>query len=603
MEEKKEKRERSPILKTIQRAVKMLFHAGQAKQLVFMSSWVLLGMVTSFTAIFNEKFLNAASDLILGKDDALSRAVFWLLIWGGIEITFSFFEMISDRVSSKMWCEFSYFIEKELIHKCLRIRVSYFDDRDANKKIHFVKNGFSGRITSVVSASLYVLHDVLQFVTALLIILNVNWKIALIVLVTTIPAVWVSKLQTDQLYKLNQWNSLEGQMQRYLALVLTKRKYAKEMRFYRLYDYMEDKYDKSVNIVYKQQMEITKKFFALGIVTSILQYGAIAAALFLITKDIFAGVAQIGAFMLIYNSVNNMRNSMTNIFSKFDVISDQGRYLEDYETVMGYEEEFSEDEDVKGNSHDDGLEIRFEHVSFTYPGSDREIIKDLNLTIHQGEKIAIIGENGSGKSTFVSLLTGLYMPTKGRILVNGADISERISYLRSKFSCTVQDFLEYNGSVADNVRIGDLDNEHSDKDIEEVLKKADIYDYVQTLENKENTNLGNLYPGSVDLSGGQWQKLAMARNLVKDNAKMMIMDEPTAALDPIAESKLYQEFSDLTQDKTVILISHRLGATRLADRVLVFDDGQIIEDGSHNELLKLGKMYKKMYNAQAQWYI
>ena len=195
------------------------------------------------------------------------------------------------------------------------------------------------------------------------------------------------------------------------------------------------------------------------------------------------------------------------------------------------------------------------------------------------------------------------MPNKGRILVNDQDITDNLDFLRSKLSCTMQDFLQYNATIADNVRIGDIENEHSDEDIVEALKKADLYDFVQTLDNKENTYLGNLHPGSIDLSGGQWQKLAMARNLIKADARIMIMDEPTAALDPIAESRLYEEFSNLTQDRTVILISHRLGATRLADRILVFDDGRIVEDGNHEQLISMGKLYNSMYNAQAQWYV
>ncbi len=610
MEENEEKRKRSPILKTIQRAVRLVFHAGQSKQLIFTSIWILCGMVTSFTAVFNGKFLTAAAELLTGKDGALKTALFWLLIWGSIEITISLINIFSDRVLSKMWSEFSYFVEEEVIHKTLRIRISYFDDREANKKIHFVKNGFTGKISNVVSSALNVLRYLLQFITSLFIILNVNWKIAVIVVITTIPAVWISQRQTEEMYKLNQWNSLEGQMQRYLALVLTKRKYVKEMRFYNLYDYMEEKYDKSIEAVYKTQMKVTKKFFGLGLVSSFLQFLAIAVSLFMITIQIFDGSVQIGAFILIYNSVNNMQVAMTNMFDRFDVISDQGRYLEDYETIMGYEEEFSEEsKDSKletynrVNKKDNDIVIKFENVSFTYPGSDREIIKNLNLTIRQGEKIAIIGENGSGKSTFVSLLTGLYMPNKGRILVNDQDITDNLDFLRSKLSCTMQDFLQYNATIADNVRIGDIENEHSDEDIVEALKKADLYDFVQTLDNKENTYLGNLHPGSIDLSGGQWQKLAMARNLIKADARIMIMDEPTAALDPIAESRLYEEFSNLTQDRTVILISHRLGATRLADRILVFDDGRIVEDGNHEQLISMGKLYNSMYNAQAQWYV
>jgi len=390
-------------------------------------------------------------------------------------------------------------------------------------------------------------------------------------------------------------------MQFYLSWLLTKRKYIKEMRFYQLYDYIQDKYDESVEVLNKQQMKLAKIYLVIEMLASFLTYGAIAVSLAIISSQIFAGVAQIGAFVLVYNTVRNMQNALTSISNCFDVIGDQGRYLEDYETVMSYEEE--PQVDISQLENTDSLEITFDHVSFTYPNTDREVLTDINLTIKQGEKIAIVGENGSGKSTFVALLTGLYEPTKGRILVNGVDISENLALLRAKLSCTMQDFLHHNDTVAENVLIGDLLHPHTKEDIEAALKKAGISENIGELSHGANTYLGNLYPESTDLSGGQWQKLAMARNLLRTDACMMVMDEPTAALDPIAESKLYEEFSSLTEDKTVILISHRLGATRLADRVMVFDKGQVVEDGAHEELLARNSLYTTMYHAQSQWYV
>lgn len=326
--------------------------------------------------------------------------------------------------------------------------------------------------------------------------------------------------------------------------------------------------------------------------------------------DILAGKCGIGSFVLIYSSAQNLQNSMNSIFACFNMIGSEGRYLEDYDTVMNFEEEqtdITEGHNTLDNENaeslQEGIELDFKDVHFTYPGSDREILKGINLKIRQGEKIAIIGENGSGKSTFVSLLNGLYSPTKGEVLVNGKDIKEQLGILRKKMSCTLQDFGEYDFTIAENVRIGDLANVHTDKEVREALKKAGILEYVDTLKAGMETPLGNHAEGSVDLSGGQWQKLAMARNLIRADASIMIMDEPTAALDPVAESRLYQEFQNLTGDKTVLLISHRLGATRLADRILVFSDGQIVEDGSHEELLKQNGLYTQMYTAQSQWYV
>lgn len=599
--DKKEKRKRSPIFATIIRAIRLVAKSGNAKNLIITTIWMALGAVTSFTAVFNEQFLNATAKVINGDSSFASTAIMWLIIWGVVEIAISLISLINNRISVEMSEELSYYVSNQTLDKICRIRLKYFDDREAQKKIRFAKNGLGQRISQVTNATLLTLRSAITFISALFILLRTSWVIAVIVILSVLPAVILGHIKTEKYYELNQWQSFEGQMQRYLALVLTKRKYIKEMRFYQLYDHMQEKYDESVKTLNKQQMKLAKTFLYSGIGTSVLTYGAIAVSLAIISSQIFSGAAEIGAFMLVYNTVRNMQNTLSTVFSALNTIGDQGRYLEDYETVMAFEEEPQADADSISNT--DSIEIKFENVSFAYPNTEREVLKDINLTIKQGEKIAIVGENGSGKSTFVSLMTGLYEPTKGRILVNGVDISESLGLLRAKMSCTMQDYLQHQGTIAENVRIGDITKEHTDEEIKLALKKAGISDYVDVLTNVSETYLGNLYPDSTDLSGGQWQKLAMARNLIKQDACIMVMDEPTAALDPLAESKLYEEFSNLTEDKTVILISHRLGATRLADRVLVFDDGQVVEDGTHEQLLKNNNLYTTMYHSQAQWYV
>ncbi len=615
MNDQKEKRKRAPVFATVRRAFVIMARSGQTKALLFTVLWVLLGSVTSFAAVFQAQFLNSAAGIMEGREGMLSAALLWLAVWGGVEAVLTVASFFYGRVNGRMWEMVGFYLDKTVLQKLCTIRMKYFDHRDTHKKIGFVRDGLRWQMTSVIQSVTSTVRCAIQFVTALFIVVHTNWIIALLVFATAVPAILLQRRRTEESYEMNQWNSFEGQMQRYLALILIKRKYIKEMRFYQLYDYMEDKYDRSVKNMYRQQMALTKKYFGYSLAVNVLLYGAIAVSLAMISGDILKGAAQIGAFILVYNSVRNMQSALTGVFSGLNDIGDRGRYLEDYETLMGYEDEpdgniLAENRsggEIDGRngalSRQEDVEIAFEHVSFSYPGTDREVLKDISLTIRPGEKIAIVGENGSGKSTFVSLLTGLYEPTEGRILVNGRDIKEMLPCLREKMSCTMQDFLCYMATVEDNVRIGDLQKPHTKDDVAKALEKAGVDKDVARLPRGTDTYLGNLYEGSVDLSGGQWQKLAMARNLLKEDARIMLMDEPTAALDPMAESRLYEEFSRLTGDRTVLLISHRLGATRLADRVLVFDDGRIAEDGSHEALLEKGGLYRQMYEAQAQWYV
>lgn len=598
---REEKRKRAPILATIRRALVLIWKAGKAKQFAFTTAWIFSGILTSFMAVFHENFLNGAADMLQGKQRAFQSAVFWVLVWGATNILISLMGFLANRVLVRMWLEIEYYVGDTVMEKVSKVRLWYFDDRESQKKIRMAKNGVNNRIANVTNGVVTILNSVVTLVTSAIILERTSWVIAAVVVAATIPAIWMQYVQTDKQYELNQWDSYEGQMQRYLSLLLTKRKYIKEMRFYQLYDYIGEKYEKSVRELDKQQRKLSWFRLWTAVGDCVCNYGAIAIALALVSAKILSGQAKIGAFILVYNTVRNMQTAFKNIYSRMDGISSDGRYLEDYETVMGYEEETREEESE--HSEEEDVEIRFEQVSFRYPGTDRDVLKEIHLTIRPGEKIAIVGENGSGKSTFVSLLTGLYLPTKGQVLVNGESIEKRLTFLRNRMSCTMQDYLQYSDSVAENVAIGDVRHEADPERIRKALDKAGVAEDIDALEEKECTYLGNLHPNSRDLSGGQWQKLAMARNLYKEQARIMLMDEPTAALDPVAESRLYQEFSNLTEDKTVILISHRLGAARLADRILVFRDGTIVEDGDHETLLQKGGYYTQMYQAQAQWYV
>lgn len=592
-------RKKAPVFKTISRGLSLLHEAGHLRTTLFYLTWIVCGALASITAIFNKNFLNAAAGVLAGRETALKTAVFWLIIWSAVEIGEQLFNMVSSRAISRMDLNLDYYVSEKVFHKVSKVQLRYFDDREEQRRIRNVKEGFSWNVCVVCSSAVEVLRCFVMAAAAVAVIAGENWKIAVLICAATIPSILIGRRQTEEKYIMSQNQSFDEKMQRYMGLILTTRKYIKEMHFYQLYDYMEDKFDETVIGMMKQRVGFAKKYLMAGLFSDIISYAAIAGALLWISIDIFKGRAGIGSFVLIYTTVQTLQGTLLNLFTSLDEIGDRGRYLEDYEAVMAFEEEPIDTTDEES----EGLEITFDHVSFTYPGSEREILTDINLTIHDREKIAIVGENGSGKSTFIGLLTGLYQPTKGRILVNGKEISQMLGYLRNHISCTTQDFFNLCGTIEENVIIGDFEHPHDKQDVRKALKKADLLDTVEEYENKEQTYLGNLFKDSTDLSGGQWQKLAMARNLYKDRASLMIMDEPTAALDPLAESRLYHDFSKLTKDKGVVLISHRLGATRLADRVLVFHEGQVVEDGSHEELLKQKKLYTEMYHAQAQWYV
>ncbi|MCM1540648.1 MAG: ATP-binding cassette domain-containing protein, partial [Blautia sp.] len=254
------------------------------------------------------------------------------------------------------------------------------------------------------------------------------------------------------------------------------------------------------------------------------------------------------------------------------------------------------------------------HVTFRYPGTDADILKDFSMKLERGRHYAIVGENGAGKTTLIKLLTGLYREYEGEILYNGVEMRTfpREEWFRI-FSCVFQDFARYYLSVEENICLGmggmDFEEEESPERrrerisrMESAAVQLDIHDHImQNLKNGYQTRLGKLDEDSTDLSGGQWQRVAMARALMND-APLLLLDEPTAALDPISESRLYEEFGQISRNRTTIFISHRLGSIRLSDHIFLLKDGCVREQGSHEELMKLQGVYAQMYETQQGWY-
>ena len=247
--------------------------------------------------------------------------------------------------------------------------------------------------------------------------------------------------------------------------------------------------------------------------------------------------------------------------------------------------------------------IVFSHVSFRYPGTENYILKDISFTLLPGKKIALVGTNGSGKSTIIKLLCGLYEPTEGTITVNGKNVHTlSLTSKKRLFSAVFQDFQTYNMTIADNVEMSNIKENYNEDEIYTALQKAGIKDFVDTLTKGIYTNLGHLEKDGVVLSGGQRQRLAIAR-AYQCNGFYFILDEPTAAMDPIAESQLYQSFYEILQDKGAILVSHRLASAMKADNILVLSNGKIIQSGTHKELISKDGLYREMFNKQASWYI
>ena len=284
-----------------------------------------------------------------------------------------------------------------------------------------------------------------------------------------------------------------------------------------------------------------------------------------------------------------------------NIVANMGYHIKAYEY---YDRFFNLSEETYGEAKEvpKDCSIAFEDVCFTYPGTDRQVLSHMSFEIRAGEKISIVGMNGEGKTTMVKLLLGLFEPDSGRILIGGKPLQAYARDAREKIFGTVfQDFTRYSISLRENVGIGDVEQLSDREAVREAMQKGNVLPFLERLPEGEDTMLNRDFEGGVDLSGGQWQRIALARALMGDRP-VLILDEPTSQLDPMAESELYSEFAKLAENKTSLFITHRLGSTRITDRILVISKGRVVDTGTHEELLERGGIYADMWKAQKQWY-
>lgn len=370
---------------------------------------------------------------------------------------------------------------------------------------------------------------------------------------------------------------------------------AYEIKIFRAKDHILDMWNETMDKIVKHSAKVQKEVLQMKVFATLLQIAYTAFAAASLAAGFLAGRVGLGVLVSTLQSVERLF-SITGAVS--GALSQLGRVT--YE--IGYLREFLgfAEEGRKGTeSLEKGGGITFEHVYFKYPGTDREILHDLNFSVKSGERIALVGVNGAGKSTVVKLLCGLYQPDSGRILIGGKDISTLSpGALRRYIAAVFQDFGAYQLTLRENIAFGNLSRMEEDEKLLEALNQADSGELAQL---GLDANLGRLAEDGVDLSKGQWQRIALSRAFLSE-AEFVILDEPTASLDPIAESRVYQSFSEVLHSRGTILISHRLASARMADRILVLEGGEVVESGSHEKLMESGGLYAAMYEEQSGWY-
>lgn len=448
------------------------------------------------------------------------------------------------------------------------------------------------------------IDSVFKFVTAAIVVSVTFPLFAPIIIIATIP----SYLAFDKA-RVKTWpyfvekRAIVTRVTQYIKTLLSSDSTSKEAIIFQTGSVLLSKIKKEQDTYFRNFGKANDPWIVKIILARILQFGVFVYTQYLTLSRVLQGTLSVGQFTLVFQQSFALAQSAESTLSFYSSIAARNKYLDKYFEFLDTKKVINSPANPVAipESPTPPL-IEFKSVSFRYPTTERDILKDFNLTIQSGEKVALVGENGAGKTTLIKLLLRFYDVTDGEILINGINIKNvDLSQWHKQIGALFQDFIKYQFTFKENVYFGDLTKEHEEKLLREAIEKSGADKYVNNLPEKYEQIVGKMFEGGIDLSGGQWQKLALARTFFR-NAPILVLDEPTSAIDAKAEYEIFQKVQSLQKDKTVIIISHRFSTVRHADRILVLENGKILEEGNHNELLKKKRLYAELFEIQAQGY-
>ena len=391
----------------------------------------------------------------------------------------------------------------------------------------------------------------------------------------------------------------------YYSEILVNKDVIKEIKMYDLADDFTNRYDNVFKNYYKGMRSLIVRESVWHVILGIASSAASLFFFLLVAKMVFDEKIMIGDYTLYTGAIASITSCISTLISSSAHIYEGTLFIDNLISFMKQKSNISSlPDDTLPIKRNIPHSIELVNVSFRYPGTDKDILKNLNLKITPGSTVVLVGLNGAGKTTLIKLLTRLYDPTEGYILLDGVDLKKYDpKSLYSIFGIIFQDFGKYAVSVSDNIKFGDIHKQVSHEDIVNAAKQSNANDYIERLPNGYDTPLMRIFePDGMELSIGQWQKLSIARAFYSES-DILILDEPTASLDPIAEQEIFNQFDNLRKDKTTFFVSHRLSSATVADLIIVLEHGEIIESGNHKELMAKKGKYYELFSTQAKRYL
>jgi ATP-binding cassette subfamily B protein len=494
-------------------------------------------------------------------------------------------------------------IQLMVMEHAARLDLPFFEESASYDLLRRAQTDAANRPVAMISTTFGLLQTAITFASMIALLVFLSPLLALVALVSPIPAFINDARFSWRGYNVQRWASPLRRRMEYLTRLVTTDTYAKEVKLFGLGDYFVRRFRLLAATYYDRQRRVVTTRYILGSLWSLLTTLAGSVTYLYVALQAVAGRLTIGDLTLYTSAASSVQSSIQGILGGFSSMYEHNLYLSNLYELLATPTGVQAPENPRPLPRPLRGEVVFENVSFSYPGSGAPALEDVSFTIAPGETLAVVGRNGAGKSTLIKLLCRLYDPTSGRILLDGIDIREvDPDELRTSIAAMFQDYVTYQATASENIGLGDLPQLESRPAVEAAAERGGADELIEKLPFGYETPLGKWFDQGANLSGGEWQKVALSRAFMR-KAPILVLDEPTSALDAQAEHELFTRLRELSRGRTAIYISHRFSTVRQADRILFLEQGRLVEEGTHEELMRLGGRYATLFNLQASAYI
>ncbi|MBO87074.1 MAG: ABC transporter permease [Deltaproteobacteria bacterium] len=582
------------------RAIRLVWETDRRLLVAMAGLTVVAGLLPAAMAVVGQRIVDAVVAAQQGGAST-TTALGWVALEGLLVATMAGVRRANDVSQNLLRAQLGHRVNLLIIDKARKLDLSQFEDAQTYDQMTQARRGASTRPLSLVRRTFGIFRNGLSLVSYGALLLSFSPVAVVLLALTALPAFFIETRFADLGFRLFTWRSPEKRMQNYLEIVVSREDYAKEVKLLGIGPMLMERYNAIFHDVFGEEATLIRKRGVWGYAISLLSTLALYGTYAWIALSAMANAITLGQMTMYLMVFKQGQGAFSGVLRDLGGMYEDNLYLDNLYQFLETEVPAWPGTATTGTIDGDG--IRFEEVSFTYPGATEPALDGLTLHIPPGRKLALVGHNGSGKTTLIKLLTGLYRPSSGTIRIDGRPLQEwdRVA-LHARVGVIFQDFVRYQFKVGDNIGVGDLKRMDDPAQRAAAAEKGMARTFIEAMPQSYDTQLGRWFKDGRELSGGQWQKIALSRAFMREEANILVLDEPTSAMDAEAEAEIFSRVQSLAEDKLAILISHRFSTVRMADEIVVLAQGRIVEQGDHATLMEQDGQYAHLFSLQAKGY-